>query len=124
MLGDAKLRAFIGTARPDEAKAFFSGVLGLTLVEDSPFSLIYLSGGVTLHVQKVEQVVPPVGTALGWTVTDIAAVMQGLAAKGVRFERFDGMGQDEHGVWTPPGGAAKICWFKDPDGNLLSLTQS
>lgn len=57
------------------------------------------------------------------TVSDIAAAMAGLAARGVVFERFDGMEQDAQGVWTPPGGVAKVCWFKDPDGNLLSLTQ-
>ena len=59
---------------------------------------------------------------LGWTVGDIHAMITDLAGRGVAFERFDGLEQDEAGVWTAPGGA-RIAWFRDPDGNVLSLTQ-
>jgi catechol 2,3-dioxygenase-like lactoylglutathione lyase family enzyme len=61
-------------------------------------------------------------TIAGWRVGDIAATVRALEAKGVRFTRYDGMDQDELGIWTAPGGD-KVAWFTDPDGNTLSLTE-
>jgi catechol 2,3-dioxygenase-like lactoylglutathione lyase family enzyme len=122
MLGDQPLIAMIATTQPERAKAFFSDVLGLTLVEDGWYALVYMAGGTRLHVQKVKEFSPWPATAIGWTVPDIAATVAALAQKGVKFEHFDGMTQDAAGIWTAPEGA-KVCWFKDPDGNTLSLTQ-
>jgi catechol 2,3-dioxygenase-like lactoylglutathione lyase family enzyme len=124
MLGDCPMVAFLATTKPEAAKTFFGTALGLTLIEDGPFSMVFESGGTRMRLQKVEALTPPVGTALGWTVPDIVGTMTALAARGVTFERFAGMDQDQAGVWVPPGTTAKVCWFKDPDGNLLSLTQS
>ena len=76
-----------------------------------------------LRVTAVHQVVPAGYTVLGWRVADIEAVVRDLSARGVAFSRFDGMDQDDNGIWTSPGGA-KVAWFTDPDGNLLSLTQA
>ena len=122
MLSEQPLIAMIATTQPERAKAFFSDVLGLTLVEDGWYALVYMAGGTRLHIQKVKEFSPLPATAIGWTVPDIAATVAALAKKGVKFERFDGMKQDAAGIWTTPE-AGQVCWFKDPDGNTLSLTQ-
>lgn len=114
--------AFIATARADVARDFYQQVLGLTLVEDSPFALVFTSGGTTLRVQKVPQVAVAPYTALGWSVADIRATARELAAKGVTFQRYDGLAQDADGIWEAPGGAL-VAWFRDPNGNTLSITQ-
>jgi catechol 2,3-dioxygenase-like lactoylglutathione lyase family enzyme len=122
MLGQEKLVAMLGTTQPDAARAFFEGALGLTFVGDYPHALMFESGGVRLMVQKGEAVSPPRGTALGWNVSDLKSVMTTLIARGVSFERFEGMDQDDLGVWRPSGPTTGVAWFKDPDGNLLSLS--
>lgn len=122
MLTDARLMAFVASADPERAREFYERVLGLAFVHDEPHALIFDCQGTPLRVQKVTEVAPPAGTALGWVVDDLAAVVDGLAARGVIFERFPGFGQDERGVLTFDDGA-RVAWFKDPDGNLLSLTQ-
>jgi len=122
MLGDDPVIAMIATTQPGRAKAFYAEVLGLKLVEDGWFALVFTAGGTRLHIQKVKQFSPLPFTALGWTVADIAATVARLAKKGVKFERYKEMPQDDAGIWTTPEGA-KVCWFKDPDGNTLSLTQ-
>ena len=122
MLGGAELIAFSATATPAEARAFYEGVLGLRLVADEPFALVFDANGVTLRVAKVTEVAPPPYTVLGWKVADIAAAVDVLSSRGAVFERFEGMEQDERGIWRSPGGA-RIAWFRDPAGNTLSLTQ-
>jgi catechol 2,3-dioxygenase-like lactoylglutathione lyase family enzyme len=91
-------------------------------VADEPFALVFDANGVMLRVQKVAALAPASHTVLGWNVPDVRAAVEALAAKGVVFERFDGMPQDAFAIWTSAGGSS-IVWFKDPDGNLLSLTQ-
>ncbi len=120
-LGTAKIMAFVATTDAARAMSFYRDALGLTLVEDSPFALAFDIGGTMLRIQKVETFTPHPFTALGWHVGDIAGAIDRLVATGVAMERFAGMDQDTRGVWTSPGGA-RIAWFKDPDGNLLSLT--
>ncbi len=122
MLGRAEIVAFVATANADRARGFYEGVLGLRLREDSPFALVFDANGVVLRIQKVPSVVPAPYTALGWTVTDIRDTMTGLVRRGVVFERYAGLAQDDAGIWRSPGGA-QVAWFKDPDGNILSLTQ-
>ena len=114
--------AMIASTQPALAKEFYSETLGLKLIEDGWFALVFRAGGTRLHVQKVKEFTPLPFTAMGWTVDDIAATAAGLASKGIRFERYAGMTQDDAGIWTTPDGT-KVCWFKDPDGNTLSLTQ-
>jgi len=97
-------------------------VLGLTLVADEPWALVFDAHGAMLRIQKTPELVPAKHTVLGWRVPDIEETMIGLAAKGVRFERYSFLPQDELGVWTTPDGT-RVAWFKDPDGNTLSLTQ-
>ncbi len=122
MLGDSELMAFVATTRPAAAKAFYADILGLTLLEDSPFALVFRSGAATLRIQKVEAFSPFPFTALGWRVDDVAAKLRDLAAHGVACERYGFLAQDAAGIWTAPNGD-RIAWFKDPDGNVLSLAQ-
>jgi len=122
MLGQEKLVAMLGTTDPKRARDFFEGALGLTFVADHPHALLFETANAQLMVQKTDKVSPPHGTALGWHVEDLRGVMRGLIARGVVFERFEGMEQDELGVWSPAGPTTGVAWFKDPDGNLLSLS--
>jgi catechol 2,3-dioxygenase-like lactoylglutathione lyase family enzyme len=122
-LSSANLVAFVATAVPARAREFYEHVLGLRLVADDPFALVFDANGTTLRIAKVQELTPVPRTVLGWAVRDIAGEVTGLARQGVTFERFEGVTQDELGIWSAPGGA-RVAWFKDPDGNLLSLTQS
>ena len=123
MLESADLVAFAATADLARARAFYEGVLGLTVVDDTPIACVLDANGTTLRVTLVGDVVAVAPyTVLGWEVTDIEATIDDLVARGVAFERFDGMAQRDSGVWEAPGGAL-VAWFKDPDGNVLSLTQ-
>jgi catechol 2,3-dioxygenase-like lactoylglutathione lyase family enzyme len=117
-----RLVAFVGTTDLDRARAFYEGVLGLPVTEHSHFAVAFDAGGTPLRVTAVEERVAVPYTVLGWSVPDIAAAIDDLTARGVAFTRYDGMDQDERGVWTSPSGA-RIAWFGDPDGNVLSLTQ-
>ena len=121
MLRNCEIVAFAATTDGSRARAFYEGVLGLRLVEDSPFAVVFDANGTSLRVAKVDALTPQPFTILGWEVPDVAAAVDGLAGRGVVFERFEGMGQDERGIWASPGGA-ELAWFKDPDGNLLSIS--
>jgi catechol 2,3-dioxygenase-like lactoylglutathione lyase family enzyme len=122
MLGDAEITAFVATTDAERAKRFYCETLGLRLVADEEYALVLDANGTMLRVQKVEKLAPQPFTSLGWNVPDIAATIDALVASGVAFERYGFMEQDDRGVWTAPGGA-KIAWFKDPDGNTLSIAE-
>ena len=122
MLGDAALVAFVATRDLAASDAFYGGVLGLALIESSPFANRYDAGGTQLRVTLVEERAGAEYTVLGWQVDDLDAEIRKLTRAGVLFQRYDGMPQDSSGVWTAPGGA-RIAWFTDPDGNTLSLQQ-
>lgn len=121
-LNASEIVAFVATADSARAREFYGSVMGLRLVADEPFALVFDANGVMLRVQKVEAVSPVAYTTVGWKVADIATTIRGLIAKGVVFERYSGLSHDDLGVWTSPRGA-RVAWFKDPDGNVLSLTQ-
>jgi catechol 2,3-dioxygenase-like lactoylglutathione lyase family enzyme len=123
MLDKRTIVAFSATNDPERAKTFYRDVLGLPLREESPFALVFEAGGTMLRVQKTSGHKPAPHTLLGFEVPDIAADTRALLKRGVTFERFPGMDQDELGIWCAPDNGAKIAWFKDPDGNLLSLSQ-
>lgn len=115
---------FVATGNPDESRDFYQNVLGLELFEDQPYALVFvMDDGLQLRVQKVESVVPQPYTSAGWEVDDAATLISSLAEKGVVMERYPFLQQDESGIWTTPDGA-RIAWLKDPDGNLLSITQA
>ncbi|HEV7904992.1 MAG TPA: VOC family protein [Pyrinomonadaceae bacterium] len=122
MLNNSDVVAFVATSRPESAKSFYEQTLGLRLVSDDAFAIVFDAHGVMLRIQKVQGHTPPPYTVLGWDVTDIHASVNELLSRGVRCERYEWLEQDEPGIWSAPSGA-KIAWFKDPDGNTLSLTQ-
>ena len=122
MLAQCELIAFGATTQPERAKAFYESVLGLRLLADEPWALVFDAHGTMLRLQKVQLFTPVPFTALGWKVDDIHARLQRLGQAGVTAERYPHLEQDPLGVWTAPGGG-KVAWFKDPDGNTLSLTQ-
>jgi catechol 2,3-dioxygenase-like lactoylglutathione lyase family enzyme len=123
MLGSSQLVAFMCTKDAERAKAFYGDTLGLRLVEDAWFALVFDANGTRLIVEKAEDFPVRHGTALGWEVPDIEAKVKELAARGVKFQRYEGMEQDELGIWKAPEGA-RVAWFLDSDGFTLSLSQS
>jgi catechol 2,3-dioxygenase-like lactoylglutathione lyase family enzyme len=122
LLASCDLVAFVGVADLDRARAFYVDTLGLQLVEDNPAALVIDGNGTTLRVTLVPAPQQAGYTVLGWTVPDVRAAIAALSARGVIFEHFPGLEQDADGAWTSPGGAL-VAWFKDPDDNVLSLTQ-
>jgi len=124
ILGTSKLVAFVATKDPSKARTFYEGVLGLRLVEDEkPFALVFDANGIMLRVTIVPEHNPALFTVLGWDVASIEKTVERLTAAGVEFQRYAGLNDgDPKGIWTAPGGA-RIAWFKDPDGNVLSVTQ-
>ena len=124
ILGGSDLIAFAPTNKPENAREFYEGVLGLRLVADEkPFALVFDANGIMLRVTTVHELKPQQFTILGWNVPDIEAKVDALVSAGVEFLRFQGMNDSEpRGIWRSPGGA-RIAWFKDPDGNVLSLTE-
>jgi catechol 2,3-dioxygenase-like lactoylglutathione lyase family enzyme len=122
MLAGAKLVAFGATIHPADAVAFYTKVLGLSLRYEDSFAISLESGGVEVRLQKLEWFAPHSFTTLGWQVSSIADVVERLSRHGVALERYPWLEQDESGIWLAPSGA-RIAWFKDPDGNLLSVAQ-
>lgn len=125
MLGSADLIAFVPTRDPAKARKFYTEVLGLDFISEDPFALVFNSRGTTLRIANVSQMKgfkPAPFTIVGWQVTNVGDTAGDLVKKGVRFERFPGMEQDAQGIWKSPSGA-QVAWFKDPDGNILSITQ-
>ncbi len=125
MLGAESIVAFVPSRDPAAVRSFYEGVLGLRFVSQDPFALVLEANGVTVRVANVSSVpgfMPAPFTILGWQVADIEKTARGLRDKGVRFERYPGMEQDDLGIWNSPSGA-KVAWFKDPEGNVLSITE-
>jgi len=122
MLGSTDVMAFVATTDAAKAKAFYGDRLGLRFIADDSFALIFDANGTMLRIQKVHQFAKAPFTVLGWQVTDIAATVGDLRRNGVAFERVPGIPQDDLGVWTA-GNGDKVAWFKDPEGNILSVTQ-
>ena len=122
VLRGARPTAFVSTIDPARARRFYEDILRLDFVADEGFALVFDLAGTMLRVTRVEQHQPQPFTILGWRVPDVATAIDQLAGRGLRFERFAGLDQDDRGVWRSPSGA-RIAWFKDPDGNLLSLSE-
>ncbi|MGH7281193.1 MAG: VOC family protein [Polyangiaceae bacterium] len=122
MLENQPIIAFVATKNPPVSRRFYEDVLGLRFVADEPAALIFDTGeNVMLRIQKVDALTPHPFTALGWVVEDIRGTVEGLKKLGVRFEKYEFLSQDDLGIWTTPDGSG-VAWFKDPDGNVLSLT--
>ena len=122
-LASSSLVAFVGVCDPDRARRFYRDTLGLRLLsEELPFALVFDVQGTMLRVTVVPEVKPAKFTVLGWKVPDIQAAVSSLDKEGVEFQRYAGLQQDGLGIWTSPNGA-RVAWFHDPDGNILSVTQ-
>ncbi|HXB07708.1 MAG TPA: hypothetical protein VNW04_11340 [Puia sp.] len=121
MLGKYDLMAFVSTADMAVGRAFYEGVLGLTVRQADNYGVVFDANGVRLRMSLVREVVVAPYSVMSWVVPDIHAMMGELVSRGVVFEKYDGFGQDESGVWVAPDGT-QVAWFKDPAGHLLSLT--
>ena len=122
MFEHGSLVGFIASTDIEAARSFYVGALGLAVIDENPFALVVDGHGATVRITKVDDAVVAPYTVLGWEVDDIATTVAQLAAAGIAFERFPGMTQDDAGVWEAPGGA-RVAWFKDPEGHVLSVTQ-
>ncbi len=122
MLGSTNIVAFVPTRDAEKARSFYEGVLGLRFVKDDGFAMVLDANGILIRVAKMKDFTPAQFTILGWQVSEIETVVRDLQKKGVHFEIFGFFKQDELGIWTAPTGD-KVAWFKDPDGNILSVSQ-
>jgi predicted enzyme related to lactoylglutathione lyase len=122
MLGKSKIIAFVPTKDSNNARQFYTEVVGLRFVSEDQFAVVLDANGIMVRIAAAKEFTPAPFTVLGWEVNEIEKIVIGLKEKGVNFERYPFLQQDELGIWKAPGGA-KVAWFKDPDGNLLSMTQ-
>jgi catechol 2,3-dioxygenase-like lactoylglutathione lyase family enzyme len=122
MTSEGSFIAFIPVSDLTSARHFYVDVLGLPILEESPFAVVVDAMGTMLRLTKVEDLRVQAFTIAGWQVPDIRTAIDSLTAVGVVFTRYEGMDQDDRGVWTTPGGD-QVAWFTDPDGNTLSLTR-
>ena len=122
MLGSQEIVAFVPTKDSQKARSFYEGVLGLRFVKDDGFALVMDANGIMVRISKAPDFKPAPFTILGWKVSGIEKVVAALQEKGVQFERFSFFQQDKLGIWTAPTGD-KVAWFKDPDGNILSVSE-
>jgi catechol 2,3-dioxygenase-like lactoylglutathione lyase family enzyme len=116
------LVAFVASTDVEASRPFYRDTLGLDLTESSPFADVYDVGGMLLRVTAVNDKAPAIYTVLGWDVTDLDSSVDQLRSAGVVFNHYDELEQDDHDAWTAPDGT-RVAWFKDPDGNVLSLAQ-
>lgn len=121
-LTSAKLVAFAAITDSARAARFYRDTLGLAIRSEDDFALVLDANGVELRLQKVPAFTPSGITALGWQVHDLEAILDALTSRGVTTERYPWLTQDARGVWQSPAGA-RVAWFRDPDGNLLSIAQ-
>jgi catechol 2,3-dioxygenase-like lactoylglutathione lyase family enzyme len=123
MFNNNKIVALVPISDGDKARSFYVDKLGLKFLSDDGFAIVLDANGNKVRLTKMKEVKPQPFSVLGWETSDIATDIRQLQANGVIFERFgDFMKQDELGIWTAPDGT-KVAWFKDPDGNILGLSQ-
>jgi len=122
MLGTTDIVAFVPITDSEKARAFYEGVIGLRFIKDDGFALVLEANGIMIRAAKMKEVTPAQFTILGWQVTNIEDVVRALQQKGVHFEIFGFFKQDDLGIWTAPT-SDKVAWFKDPDGNILSVSE-
>jgi catechol 2,3-dioxygenase-like lactoylglutathione lyase family enzyme len=121
VLGESPFIGFIPVTDVSRARDFYEGTLGLRILEESPFAMVADANGTMLRITPVGEFAPQAFTVAGWKVADITDTVSTLTDKGVAFRRYDGMEQDDLGIWTTPSGD-RVAWFSDPDDNALSLT--
>jgi catechol 2,3-dioxygenase-like lactoylglutathione lyase family enzyme len=122
MLSNKKLKAFVSTTNADKAKSFYHNILGLKLLSEDTYALEFDANGTLLRISIVQELKPQPFTVLGWNVDDIVSIIKSLNDKNIFCEKYEFLEQNDLGIWTSPNGS-KVAWFKDPDGNVLSLTE-
>ena len=122
MLASAKLIGFVPTKDSKKAREFYEGKLGFRFVSDDQFALVMQAGKSMIRIAKTKDFTPAHYTVMGWEVKDVEAIVKWLNKRGVKFEKYPFVEDRELGIWTTPNGD-KVAWFKDPDGNVLSLSQ-
>lgn len=122
MLDSGRIVGFVITTDYDRAREFYEHRLGLQFVSLDQFALVMKSGGNMIRISKAANFTPLQGTVLGWEVNDIEAIVAWLRERGVAFEKYQFIQDPELGIWTAPSGD-KVAWFKDPDGNVLSVSE-
>lgn len=121
MLSNQRIKAFVSTVQPSVAREFYEKKLGLNLLSQDKYGMEFEAHGTHLRLSVVDKLSPQPFTVLGWETDDIVRTISNLTANGIIFERYNFIEQDENGIWTAPGGT-RVAWFKDPDGNLLSVS--
>jgi predicted enzyme related to lactoylglutathione lyase len=119
----SELVAFVASTNLQRARHFYEEVLGLRVQRANSFGCVLAAGGTTIRVTPVDGFEPSSHTVIGWQVANIEEMVRTIASRGVTFERYDDLEQDEYGIWEAPDGS-RVAWFKDPDGNVLSITQA
>ena len=122
MLSSSKIVGFVPTKDSRKARAFYEGMLGFQFVSDDQFALVMRAGETMIRIAKAQDFTPAPYTVMGWEVRDIEAIVRWLTQRGVVFEKYPFVQDRELGIWTTPGGD-KVAWFKDADGNVLSVSQ-
>ncbi|MGA7915679.1 MAG: VOC family protein [Candidatus Acidiferrales bacterium] len=122
MLASSKIIGFVPTRDSKQAREFYEGKLGFQFVSDDPFALVMMAGDTMIRIAKAKDFTPAPYTVMGWEAQDIEALVRWLTARRVVFEKYPFIQDQELGIWSAPGGD-KVAWFKDPDGNVLSVSQ-
>jgi len=123
MLAQAELLAFVPTVDAERARSFYVDTLELTFLSNDPFAITVRSGNTDIRISRMDAFNPSPYSILGWKVADIEVTAKQFAAAGIVFERYPFLEQDAHGIWNAPDRTARVAWFKDPDGNVLSISQ-
>jgi catechol 2,3-dioxygenase-like lactoylglutathione lyase family enzyme len=121
MLSIHRIKAFVSTTNHDKAREFYQDKLGLKLLSEDSFGMEFEAAGAHIRISVVEKLMPQPFTVLGWDTDDIISTVSMMSNKGISFERYPFIEQDDFGIWTSPGGT-RVAWFKDPDNNILSIS--
>ena len=122
MLSEPQITAFVSTIQPEISKQFYRDILGLQIVTEDAYAIELKGNGAMLRITTVQELKPQPFTVLGFKIEQIELQVKSLSDKGVKFEKYDHFDQNDLGIWTSPS-KAKVAWFKDPDGNLISVTE-
>jgi catechol 2,3-dioxygenase-like lactoylglutathione lyase family enzyme len=122
VLKAAQPAVIICTRDRSRATTFYRETLGLEFAFEDKLAAVFKCGGITLRISTVPDFTAHAHTILGFRVPDVAAAVKALRGNGVAFNVYEGFPQDELGIATLSGGAVRVAWFKDPDGNVLSVT--
>ena len=124
MLAGCEVVSLLPIRDAARARRFYADTLGLRFVSEDGFAVVFDAGDRMLRLTTVEAFTPQPFASIGWRVSDIATTVRGLADRGVAFEPYAALTRDDLGIWAPPDGSAKVAWFEDPDGNLLSVVET